>query len=313
MNYRAFFINRRRFCMLLAGLASTPLSSSGIAKAGIQNRQLITKPIPSSAEQLPVIGMGTSRTFDVNNDPATLARLGAVLQEFSANGGTVIDSSPMYGAAERVLGELLKAVEAPGKVFAATKVWTDGRESGVRQMARSRQLWGVEQFDLMQIHNLRDWRVHYETISSMKDEGRIRYIGITTSHGRYHDELESILKSHPFDFVQFSYNISNREVERRLLPLAADRGIAVLVNRPFARGSLFRKTRGRPLPDWASDFDCGSWGQFFLKYVVSHPAVTCAIPATSKVHHMVDNMGAGFGRLPDPAMREQMASLFRSL
>jgi aryl-alcohol dehydrogenase-like predicted oxidoreductase len=180
-------------------------------------------------------------------------------------------------------------------------------------MEQSRRLWGINRFDLIQIHNLRDWRVHYETLAMMKSEGKIRYVGITTSHGRDHEELKAVLKRHPFDFVQFSYNIGNRDAERELLPLATDRGIAVLVNRPYARGSLFRKTKGHPLPDWAADFNCGSWGQFFLKYVVSHPAVTCAIPATSKVHHMEDNMQAGFGRLPDRTQRQRMEAYFASL
>jgi diketogulonate reductase-like aldo/keto reductase len=212
-----------------------------------------------------------------------------------------------------VLGELLQTVSSRNGLFAATKVWTDGRDSGIRQMEQSRRLWDIEWFDLIQIHNLRDWKVHYQTLQAMKAAGRIRYIGITTSHGRDHEELLSVLKNHPFDFVQFSYNIGNREVERALLPLAAERGIAVIINRPFARGSLFGATRGRPLPDWAADIDCASWGQFFLKYVVSHPAVTCAIPATSKVQHMLDNMGAGFGRLPDPATRRRMETYFKAL
>jgi len=305
--------DRRRFIKLLAGLASAPFAQSVAAPAETGQRAAIRKAIPSTSELVPVIGMGTSRTFDVAANPAMLDQLSKVLEAFYANGGTIIDSSPMYGSAEQVLGELLKIVAPPEALFAATKVWTDGRESGIRQMENSRRLWGVTGFDLMQIHNLRDWRVHYETLRSMKDEGRIRYIGITTSHGRYHDELESILKAHPFDFVQFSYNIANREVEHSLLPLAAERGIAVIVNRPFARGSLFRKTRGRSLPAWAVDLNCSSWGQFFLKFVVSHPAVSCAIPATSKVHHMVDNMGAGFGRLPDSAMRARMADFYQTL
>ena len=242
-----------------------------------------------------------------------IARLAEVLGVFFAQGGTFIDSSPMYGSSEQVLGQLLQTATPGSDLFAATKVWIDGRESGVDQMERSRRLWGIERFDLMQIHNLRDWRVHYETLKEMKAQGRIRYIGITTSHGRDHAELRSVLEQHPFDFVQFSYNIDNHEVERVLLPLAAERDIAVIVNRPFARGSLFRRTRGQSLPDWASEFDCTSWGQFFLKYAVSHPAVTCAIPATSKVHHMTDNMGAGFGRLPDAQMRKRMQTHFEAL
>ena len=311
MSTRDNRFDRRDFLRLLAGLAVgglLPLRPS-LAEGGAP----IKKAIPISGEAIPVIGMGTSRTFDAAGDQERIARLGKVLAAFFEHGGTVIDSSPMYGSAEQVIGRLLQGADAPGGLFSATKVWTDGRESGVRQMEHSRGLWGVDRFDLMQIHNLRDWRVHYETLLSMKAEGRIRYIGITTSHGRDHYELQAILDKHAFDFVQLSYNIGNRVVERALLPQAAERGIAVIVNRPFARGSLFNRTRGRALPDWAGEFDCTSWGQFFLKYAVSHPAVTCAIPATSKVHHMVDNMGAGFGRLPDPTMRRRMEKYFETL
>ena len=304
-------IKRRHFLRLMAGLAAGCYLHPGHAFA--QDRAPTRKAIASSGEQVPVIGMGTSRTFNAAGEPTMIANLARVLETFFAHGGTVIDSSPMYGSSEQVIGSLLQTVRPTAGLFAATKVWTDGRASGIDQMEQSRRLWGVDRFDLIQIHNLRDWKVHYETLRDMKAAGRIRYIGITTSHGRDHQELQSVLERHPFDFVQFSYNIGNREVERALLPLAAERGIAVIVNRPFARGSLFRKTRGRPLPDWASEIDCASWGQFFLKYVVSHPAVTCAIPATSKVHHMQDNMDAGFGRLPDRAMRTRMEDYFRTL
>jgi len=311
MNNLHYRKDRRDFMRLMTGLAGGALLYPGIALASAQ--MPIRKTIPASGERIPVIGMGTSRTFNATGDREVITRLGEVLETFFSHGGTVIDSSPMYGSSEKVLGELLQAVSSRNGLFSATKVWTDGRDSGIRQMEQSRRLWGIERFDLIQIHNLRDWKVHYQTLQAMKAEGRIRYIGITTSHGRDHEELLSTLKKHPFDFVQFSYNIGNREVERALLPLAAERGIAVIINRPFARGSLFGATRGQPLPDWAADIDCASWGQFFLKYVVSHPAVTCAIPATSKVHHMLDNMGAGFGRLPDPATRRRMETYFKAL
>jgi diketogulonate reductase-like aldo/keto reductase len=311
MNDRDHQIKRRNFLKLVAGLAGGYCLHAGTVSA--QDRAPIRKAIASSGEQIPVIGMGTSRTFEAAGDQAMIANLARVMQTFFAQGGTVIDSSPMYGSSEQVIGRLLQTVTPGSGLFAATKVWTDGRESGISQMEQSRRLWGIDRFDLIQIHNLRDWKVHYKTLMDMKAEGRIRYIGITTSHGRDHQELLSVLQKHPFDFVQFSYNIGNREVERALLPLAAERGIAVIVNRPFARGSLFGATRGKPLPEWAADFDCASWGQFFRKYAVSHPAVTCAIPATSKVHHMEDNMGAGFGRLPDAPMRKRMESYFESL
>jgi len=275
--------------------------------------QAVRKAIPSTGEQLPVIGMGTSRTFDVGNGAQARAALLPVLQAFFDHGGGVIDSSPMYGSSEQVIGDLLRQVNNKDALFAATKVWTYGKQDGIEQMQRSMQRMGVEVFDLMQIHNLRDWQLHLETLQDWKRQGRVRYIGITTSHGRSHEELESILDIEPFDFVQFSYSLGNRTVEQRLLPLAAERGIATLINRPFERGELFARAKGRPLPDWAAEFDCGSWAQFFLKFVVSHPAVTCAIPATSKLTHMVDNMGAGFGRLPDATLRRRMIDHFARL
>ena len=219
----------------------------------------------------------------------------------------------MYGNAETVIGELLGATKNRDGLFAATKVWTYGRESGIEQMNASMQKMGVSVMDLMQIHNLRDWQVHLKTLREWKEQGKIRYIGMTTSHGRAHAELESVMKSEPLDFVQFSYNIDNRVAEQRLLPVAADNGIAVLINRPFQRGSLFRVAKGKSLPQWATEFDCTSWGQFFLKFAASHPAVTCVIPATSKLKHMLDNMAAGFGRLPDNEMRQRMIRHMESL
>lgn len=276
-------------------------------------REAIKKAIPSSGEMLPIIGMGTSRTFDIGDDAEQRARLQAVLQAFFDQGGSLIDSSPMYGNAEQVTGDLLKKVTGKQALFAATKVWTWGKQAGIEQMLRSMQRMGVKRFDLMQIHNLRDWQVQLETLKEWKAAGKIRYIGITTSHGRAHDDLEMILESEPFDFVQFSYNIANRVVEQRLLPLAAERGMATLINRPFKRGDLFKTVRGKPLPAWAADFDCQSWGQYFLKFAASHPAATCVIPATSKLHHMLDNMGAGFGRLPDAAMRRKMIAYYEQL
>jgi diketogulonate reductase-like aldo/keto reductase len=278
-----------------------------------QTRTPIRHPIPATGEQLPVIGMGTSRTFDVGDDANVRAQLTEVMGTFFDMGGTLIDSSPMYGASESVVGELLAATGNKDAVFIATKVWTDGRESGIAQMQQSQRRMGVAKIDLMQIHNLRDWAVHLPVLRAWKQEGRLRYIGITTSHGRDHAALERILQTEVFDFVQFSYNIENRVVEDRLLPLAADRGIATLINRPFQRGELFRRVKGIPLPEWAAEIDCRSWGQYFLKFIVSHPAVTCAIPATSKVHHMKDNMQAGFGRLPDAAMRQRMLAHYASL
>jgi aryl-alcohol dehydrogenase-like predicted oxidoreductase len=304
-------ISRRRFLQATAvASALSPFASSCLAAA---QSDPIKKKIPSSGEKLSVIGLGTSRTFDVSPDAAVQSPLLEVMRAFFDNGGQLIDSSPMYGNAEAVTGALLQAVDNRAAVFSATKVWTYGKSEGIEQMKRSMKRLEVERIDLMQIHNLRDWEVQLETLQEWKAQGRIRYIGITTSHGRYHDELETILQQQPLDFVQFSYNIGNRDAEQRLLPIAHERGIATLINRPYQRGSLFRKVKGQPLPDWASEFDCASWGQFFLKFIASHPDVTCIIPATSKLKHMVDNMAAGYGRLPDAPLRERMIKTIEAL
>ena len=305
-------MKRREFLKAVTAAASIalPLLTSPVLA---KNRTAIRKAIPSTGELLPVIGMGSSRTFDVGDDREERAMLQKVLQAFFDNGGSLIDSSPMYGSSEKVIGDLLRNVKNKGDLFSATKVWIDGKQEGISQMENSMKLWGVKKFDLMQIHNLRDWEIHLETLKQWKAEEKIRYIGITTSHGRFHDELETILENEPFEFVQLSYNIDNRDVEQRLLPIAREKGMAVLVNRPYQRGSLFRKVKGQKLPDWAREFDCESWGQFFLKFVVSHPAVTCVIPATSKLRHMVDNMQAGFGRLPDDKTRKKMLAFYNAL
>ncbi|MEK6551484.1 MAG: aldo/keto reductase [Pseudomonadota bacterium] len=301
--------DRRRFLKTIAVAGVLPLVPR---LSGAEPKAVITKPIPSTGEPLPVIGLGTSRTFNVGRDPVKLNELRPVLQAFFDQGGTLIDSSPMYGTAEDVTGALLKRTKH-SKIFSATKVWTDGKEAGIQQMEQSRKEWGVARFDLMQIHNLRDWQAHLPTLKDMKTQGKIRYIGVTTSHGRFHDELEALLKSERLDFLQLTYNIEDREAEKRLLPVAAERGVAVLVNRPFQRSGLFGKVKGKPLPDWAKEIDCESWGQFFLKFAVSHPQVTCAIPATSKLNHMLDNMAAGVGRLPDAALRQRMIDYVANL
>ena len=303
-------IDRRTLLKALGAATSLGLAPGALRAA---TGEAVRKAIPSSGEPLFAIGMGTARTFDAGDDAALREQLAEVLQAFFDHDGQLIDSSPMYGSAERTVGDLLAKVTNTDALFAATKVWTFGREAGVEQMEASMRKMGVERMDLMQIHNLRDWQTHLATLRDWKEQGRVRYIGITTSHGRDHDELVGIMKREPLDFVQFSYSIENREVERELLPVAADRGIATLVNRPFVKGSLFRKVRGHDLPGWAADIDCETWAQVFLKFVVSHPAVTCAIPATTKVKHMVDNMGAGHGRLPDAALRERMAEDFAAL
>jgi diketogulonate reductase-like aldo/keto reductase len=302
-------IDRRQFIGYTTALVATlSLPTTLLAASPIQ-----LKAIPKTGEKLPVIGMGTSRTFDIGGDTEMLKRLLAVTQTFFDMGGGLIDSSPMYGSSQDIIGQLLPRIKGKKNLFAATKVWIKGQQAGIQQMELSRQQWGIENFDLMQIHNLVDWQTQLETLQQMKADGRIRYIGITTSHGRYHRQLKNILSTQNFDFVQLSYNIANHDVESPLLSIAQDNGIAVIVNRPYQRGALFRVVKGKALPSWAQDFDCYSWGQFFLKYVVSHQAVSCAIPATTKVKHMKDNMLAGQGLLPTAKQRLAMRRHFESL
>ena len=274
---------------------------------------LIQRPVPSTGELVPVMGMGTSRTFDTKGDAKSLAKLAAVMEAFTAGQGTIIDSSPMYGEAESRVGDVLRAMQPRPDIFAATKVWTKGEQEGIAQMEESARRMGVERFDLIAVHNLKDWEVHLATLKRWKEEGRVRYIGITTSHGRNHKEFLQVMRSEPLDFVQFSYNIEDRAAEEALLPLAQERGIATMINRPFQRGSLFGRARGHDLPGLAAELDCSSWAQFFLKFILAHPAVTCIIPATAKVHHMQDNMGANFGRVPDSNQRADMLRIFEAL
>ncbi|HSD44352.1 MAG TPA: aldo/keto reductase [Burkholderiales bacterium] len=305
---------RRRFLAALGTAAAGWTCRTGLAQPVLAAPGApIRRPIPASGELLPAIGLGTWITFDAGSDPRRRDALAPVLQAFFERGGTLIDSSPMYGSAEAVIGALLPRMLGRPVPFAATKVWIVGRGAGIGQMEASRRLWGVPRFDLMQIHNMVDWPAHLKTLKAWKAEGRVRYIGITTSHGRRHAEMEKAIATEPFDFVQFTYNFADREAERRLLPLAAERGVAVIANRPFDGGNLFARVQGRPLPPWARDFDCATWAAFFLKFVVSHPAVTCAIPATSQAPHMLENMGALYGRLPDAATRERMIRHFEAL
>ena len=301
---------RRQFLQWLAGLGAVTALAPGFAAPKLTT---IKKAVPASGEKIPVIGMGSWLTFDVGDDQTARATRVQVLQAFFDQGGALIDSSPMYGSAQEVIGHSLRQIQNKGALFAATKVWIYGQWLGIKQMEAARTLWGVPRFDLMQIHNMLDWRSHLETLKAWKAEGRIRYIGITTSHGNRHQDMERALAKEPFDFVQFTYNLADRDVEQRLLPLAAERGIAVIINRPFDGGALFGPVRGKPLPAWAVEFDCTNWAQFFLKFIVSHPAVTCAIPATSRVAHMLENMGAGFGRLPDAETRQRMLAYYEKL
>jgi diketogulonate reductase-like aldo/keto reductase len=267
----------------------------------------LAKPIPATGERVPVVGMGTWITFNVGDDPVARAGRTEVLRAFFAAGGGLIDSSPMYGTAEAVVGDALTRLHHPEGLFSATKVWTSSTAEGIEQIATSQRLWGVPRLDLLQVHNLMNWEGHLQTLAAMKADGRVRYVGVTTSHGRRHAELARIMETQPIDVVQLTYNIVDREAEDRLLPLAAERGIAVIANRPFQGGALLDRLAPRPVPDWAREIDCTHWSQILLKFIVSHPAVTCAIPATSRVEHMEQNMAAARGAIPDAALRERMA------
>jgi aryl-alcohol dehydrogenase-like predicted oxidoreductase len=296
----------RRQVLKTIATASLAAAVPGVARAG--SAPILERAIPATGERIPAVGMGTWLTFDVAPGSQREARL-AVLREFFAGGGAVLDSSPMYGYAEAVLGELVPRA-GPSRVFNATKVWTPTRFLGEKQMEESFEHWRVKRFDLMQVHNMLDWETHLATLKEWKSAGRVRYLGLTTSHGRRHDALVEAMKRERFDFVQFSYSFADRDAERRLLPLAAERGAAVIVNRPFDGGDLFGRVGDRPLPGWARDIDCSCWAQVFLKFVISHPAVTCAIPATSNRRHMREDIGALAGAMPDAALRRRMAADF---
>jgi aryl-alcohol dehydrogenase-like predicted oxidoreductase len=297
-------LTRRTFVGSIAGLgAAATLPAFG---QGPTPEPILKRAIPSTGEQIPAIGLGTWITFNVGSNERLRAARAQVMQTFFDRGGSLIDSSPMYGSSEAVIGYGLTRVKNKDRLFSAGKVWTVLKPLGVNQMESSRKLWGVERFDLMQVHNLLDWSTHLETLKTMKAQGRLRYIGITTSQGWRHGDLEKIMRSEPIDFVAFSYNVVDREVEERLLPLAAERGIGVIVNRPFQEGVLIDRMMRHPLPPWADDIDCANWAQFLLKFIISHPAVTCAIPATRRVDHIEENMGAMRGRMPDAKLRARM-------
>jgi diketogulonate reductase-like aldo/keto reductase len=298
--------NRRE--VLAAAVALGVLPSGAVA----EDRKMLTKPIPSSGEQLPVIGLGTYSVFDVESSASEIATRRDIVEYLIEAGGSLIDTSPMYNRSEQVIGDVIESGLDREKLFLATKVWTDGKTSGERQMQRSAELMQADVIDLMQVHNLRDTAVHMETVRDWQAEGRIRYNGLTHYTAGAHEALMREMKAHEPQFIQINYSLGEREAEDRVLPLAQDMGIAVLINRPYQAGRLFRAVAGRELPDFARDF-AASWGQFFLKFILSHPAVTCVIPATSKPHHMADNLGAGFGSLPDAAMRRRMADYFAGL
>jgi diketogulonate reductase-like aldo/keto reductase len=302
-------LDRRTVLAGLAAGAAFGLPSIGLAQSGAP----ITRKIPSSGEAVPVVGLGTWITFNVGNDAVARDACAEVMRAFFATGGRMIDSSPMYGSSQDVIGHGLRKLGKPNALFSTDKVWISSGARGPAQIETSRQRWGVPRFDLLQVHNLLSWEEHLPALLRMKAEGQLRYVGITTSEGRRHRDVERIMASQPIDFVQVTYNVLDREVEARILPLARERGIGVIVNRPFREGALIRQVQRHPLPAWAAEIGCTSWAQFLLKFIIAHPDVTCAIPATSNVAHVQEDMGVARGALPDAAMRARMAKHVEAL
>ena len=300
-------ITRRSASKLLAIGTSSLLLNPVFSQQ--KNQVMNSRIIPSSNEKIPIVGLGTWQTFDVGISDSERAPLKEVLKVLIRHGGSVIDSSPMYGQSEKVVGDLTAELQIKEKIFEATKVWTSGKEEGIKQLNTSLRLMQVNQMDLMQIHNLIDWKTHLKTLRKWKEEQKIRYIGITHYHAGGYAEMEKIMRNEVIDFVQINYNLAVRDAADRILPLAKDKGIAVLINRPYEGGSLFRLIKNKTLPNWASEFDANTWGQFFLKYILANPSVTCVIPGTSKAHHMLDNAQAGFGKLPNIEHQRKMIKL----
>jgi diketogulonate reductase-like aldo/keto reductase len=299
---------------LLQGLLATTAATGFVRlDAHAQSDTLHTKPIPSTGEHLPLVGLGSWITFNVGSDRKLQNECSAVMAAFFQAGGRLIDSSPMYGSSQPTIGYGLKKLNYPQALFSAEKIWISNPASGPAQIERSREFWGVPRFDLLQVHNLLSWERHLPALFAMKANGKARYVGITTSEGRRHRDIERIMANQPIDFVQVTYNVLDREVEKRILPLARERGIAVLINRPFRQGELIHQMQRRPLPTWAADAGASSWAQFLLKFIISHPAVTCAIPATTRVDHVRENIAAASGMLPDEALRARMAGYVRQL
>ncbi|HMG93122.1 MAG TPA: aldo/keto reductase [Chryseolinea sp.] len=297
----------RRTCLHnLSALGLLPLITS------MQQKKVIKRTIPSSKEQLTAVGVGTWRTFDVGDASSEREPLRGVLKTLIEKSGSVIDSSPMYGRSERVVGELSTELSLNSKLFVATKVWTTGEEEGIRQMNNSFSLLKRDKLDLMQIHNLVDWQTHLKTLRKWKEAGKIRYFGITHYTESAYSSVEQILKNNTLDFLQINYSLVSRKAEERLFPLAKEKQVAVIINQPFEGGGLFGNVKGKQLPAWASEFDCNSWAQFFLKFILSNPTVTCVIPGTDRVDHMVDNMAAGYGDLPSEKHRDQMIKIINS-
>ena len=290
----------------------TVLIGAGAALAVPSAAAALSRRIPASGESIPAVGIGSWITFNVGDDPVLRAECRAVMDSFFEEGGGMVDSSPMYGSSQEVIGDALDNLGHPAGLFSADKVWTRA-ETGPEQIAESARRWGVERFDLLQVHNLLDWEKNLDTLAAMKAAGQLRYTGVTTSHGRRHSELEKVMGHRPPDFVQFTYNIVDREAEQRLLPLALERGIAVICNRPFQRGRLPDRLAGHPIPDWAQEIEVSTWPKFLLKYILSHPAVTAAIPATRQVNHLRENKSAAYGPMPDERMRRRMAEHVRDL
>jgi aryl-alcohol dehydrogenase-like predicted oxidoreductase len=302
---------RRLVLKALAGMAFAGRHAFSAMPA--DGKRMTTRTIPRTGESLPVVGVGTWQTFDVGPKAPERAELRDVLQLLSRHGGSVIDSSPMYGQAERVVGDLTSELGLREKFFLATKVWTSGREAGIRQMEQSFRLMRTERMDLMQVHNLLDVQTHLATMRDWQGAGRIRYLGITHYHAGAYRELERLVRTKQFDFVQFNLSMAERDAEERLLPACSESGVAVIVNRPFAEASLFGRVKGKPLPDWAAELGCTSWAQFFLTWILGHPEVTCVIPGTRRVEHLNDNVQAGSGALPDAAMRKRMLDYVQRL
>jgi diketogulonate reductase-like aldo/keto reductase len=293
-----------------AGVLLRPVEALGQTAPG---RTPLARAIPSSGERLPVVGLGTWITFNVGDDPVLRDESAEVMRAFFEAGGRLIDSSPMYGSSQEVVGYGLARIGRKGDVFSADKVWIGSGDEGPAQIEESRSHWGVRRFDLLQVHNLLAWEEHLPRLLDMKAAGKLRYVGITTSEGRRHDEIEEIMASRPIDFVQVSYNVLDREVERRILPLAQEKGIAVLINRPFRQGTLTRDLEGQPLPGLAGEIGAATWGQLLLKFIVSHPAVTCVIPATTQPAHARENLAAASGELPDPSLRKRIVDYVERL
>jgi diketogulonate reductase-like aldo/keto reductase len=298
-------VNRRS--VLKGSMAATFAGAAAGLRPARAMATPLARPIASTGEMLPLVGLGSWITFNVGNNQKLLDASTEVMAAFFESGGRMIDSSPMYGSSQATIGYGLKKLGMPKALFSADKVWTSSAGNGASQIETSRNHWGVPEFDLVQVHNLVAWREHLELLQTKKAAGELKYIGITTSHGRRHADLEDIIASQPVDFVQLTYNVEDREAEQRLLPLAKERGVAVIVNRPFQRGYLVERLNSSPLPDWVAETGASSWAQFLLKFVISHPAVTCAIPATSKVAHVRENLAAASGVLPDAGLRRRMA------